>query len=319
MQFMQQERREHGNSAPTVGQKQAVLMLLLAAFFWGSGNVANKTVLQDVDPIAAVALRSAIAFVALLPFAFRELLGVFSLSVWVKAAVLPAALFAIALLLQQWGYQQATVTNASFLVNTGSCLTPMIAFVVLRERLPRCFAAAVGLTLFGAFLMSGAGRSLGAMNVGDMACLVSAAFYAGWIVALSRYAMRHGCPLSVTCFQCGLTLVLAIVLLMLFHPSQPGTIVGALPEALYLGVFSTAIAFGLTAAAQEKVSASTAAVLLAAESLFGAAGGIWMLGERPETLAMFGACAMILAIFIVARAPASPASNIIFYDISDKG
>ena len=299
-------------ASPSTGQKRAVLMLLLAAFFWGSGNVANKTVLQDIDPITAVALRSAIAFVALLPFAFRELLGVFSLSQWAKAAVLPAVLFAIALLLQQWGYQRATVTNASFLVNTGTCLTPLIAYVALGERLPRCLAAAVALTLLGAFLMSGAGQSLAAMNLGDVICLVSAVFYAGWIVAMAGYSAKHGCPMAVTCFQCGLTLVLTMGLLMVVAPVQPGALAGALPEVFYLGVCSTAVAFGLAAAAQEKVSASTASILLAAESLFGAVGGIWFLGERPGMLAILGACAMLYAIFIVARAPASPAGGTIF-------
>lgn len=307
MDFSQQGTRRQGG-APIAAPRRttAVLMLLLAAFFWGSGNVANKTVLQDLDPIAAVALRSLIAFAVLVPFAFRELLGVADLGKWAKAAAVPAVLFAVAISVQQWGYQHASVTNASFLVNTSSCLTPLIAFVVLRERLPRCMAAAVGLTLLGAVLMSGAGRSLWAMNSGDVACLVSAAFYAMWIVAVSRYASMHGRPLALTCMQCGVAFGLATLLLMLLAPGQPGTMAGALPEALYLGVFSTAVAFGLSAAAQAKVSASTAAVLMAAESVFGAAGGIWMLGERPGLTAMLGAGTMLIAILIVARDPALP-------------
>ena len=319
MGMFQEKGWQQRKTGPLPGQKQAVLMLLLAAFFWGSGNVANKTVLQDLDPIAAVALRSVIAFVLLLPFAFRELLGVVCLKAWTKAAVLPAVLFAIAIIVQQWGYQHASVTNASFLVNTASCLTPLFAFVVLRERLPRCILAAVALTLLGAFLMSGAGRSLGSMNLGDVACLVSAVFYAGWIVALSRHATVHGCPLALTCMQCAMTFVLATVLLMLLEPSQPGSVTGALPEVIYLSIFSTAIAFGLAAAAQRRVSASTAAVLMAAESLFGAAGGIWLLGERPGALAVLGACAMLFAIYIVARDPALPAGEVIFNPISEKG
>ena len=319
MGMFQEKGWQQRKTGPLPGQKLAVLMLLLAAFFWGSGNVANKTVLQDLDPIAAVALRSVIAFVVLLPFAFRELLGVLCLEAWTKAAVLPSVLFATAIVVQQWGYQHASVTNASFLVNTGSCLTPFIAFVVLRERMPRCISAAVALTLLGAFLMSGAGRSLGSMNLGDVACLVSAVFYAGWIVALSRHALKHGCPLALTCMQCGLTFVLATLLLMLLDPRQPGSVTSALPKVIYLGIFSTAIAFGLAAAAQKKVSASTAGVLMAAESLFGAAGGIWLLGERPGLLAILGACAMLFAIYIVARDPALPAGEVIFNPISEKG
>ncbi len=287
-------------------QKVAVLMLLAAAFFWGSGNVANKTVLQDMDPVAAVVARNLVAAAALLPFALRDIIKVTSRAAWIKSAFLPSALFAGAVMTQQWGYQTASVTNASFLVNVACVLTPLIAFLLLRENLGPNIAVAAILTLIGAFLLSGAGRSLATLNVGDMACLVSAVFYAGWMVALSRHATAHGKPLATTFLHCLLTMVFAGALLLSFAPTQPGTLGGALPEVLYLGLFSTAVAFGLTAAAQARVSASTGAVLVAAESLFGAAGAILVLGERPSSLPILGCTLMLLAIFIVARAPALP-------------
>jgi drug/metabolite transporter (DMT)-like permease len=295
-----------GKTVCTPSQKVAVLMLLAAAFFWGSGNVANKTVLQDLDPTATVAARNLVACVALLPFALRDLFEVPSLTAWTKSAFLPSALFAGAVMMQQWGYQSATVTNASFLVNVACVLTPLIAFALLGERLGSNIAIAAILTVIGTFLISGAGRTLATLNVGDMACLVSAVFYAGWMVALSRHAIAHGKPLATTFLHSLLTLVFAGVLLLFLAPAQPGTLVGGLPEVLYLGLFSTAIAFGLTAAAQARVSSSTAAVLVAAESLFGAVGAVLILGERPESLPILGCTLMLLAIFIVARAPARP-------------
>jgi uncharacterized membrane protein len=139
-------------------QKVAVLMLLTAAFFWGSGNVANKTVLQDMDPVAAVVARNLVAAAALLPFALRDIIKVTSRAAWIKSAFLPSALFAGAVMTQQWGYQTASVTNASFLVNVACVLTPLIAFLLLRENLGPNIAVAAILTLIGAFLLSGAGE-----------------------------------------------------------------------------------------------------------------------------------------------------------------
>jgi drug/metabolite transporter (DMT)-like permease len=290
-------------------QKVAVFMLLAAAFFWGSGNVANKTVLQDLDPIATVAGRNLVAVLALLPFTLRDIFKVPSLAAWVKSAFLPSALFAGAVMMQQWGYQSTTVSNASFLVNVACVLTPLIAFVLLGESMGVNIAIAALLTLVGAFLISGVGRSIATLNLGDVACLVSAAFYAGWMIALSRHAIVHGRPLATTFLHCLLTLVFAAILLLSFTPTQPGTFGGALPEVLYLGLFSTAIAFGLTAAAQARVSASAGAVLVAAESLFGAAGAILVLGERPSYLPILGFALMLLAIIIVARAPSLPSNK----------
>lgn len=284
-------------------QRGAVLMLLAAAFFWGSGNVANKSVLADLDPFVAATLRNVIAAVALLPFALRDFAQVTNLRIWLRSAALPSVFFAAAIILQQWGYQSATVTNASFLVNAGSVLTPIIAFFVLKERLHACICFAAALTLLGAFLMSGAGKSLTAMNKGDIACLASAVFYAAWMVALGRHATRHGSPAATTCLHCVMAAVFAGLIVAIFTPHQPGTVAGGLAELLYLGLVSSALAFGLTAAAQAHVSASTTAVLVAAESLFGAAGGILVLGERPHLTAIFGAGLMLTAILIVARLP----------------
>ena len=286
-------------------QRRAVLMLLLAAFCWGSGNVANKTVLQDLDPFAAVLARSLVAMVVLFPFAIKEIRGIGALSEWLRSALLPSALFAVAVTLQQWAYQSATVTNASFLVNTAGVMTPIVAFVVLRERLRPGIGIAAILTLIGAFLMSGAGQSLSRMNVGDVACLFSALFYAGWMVTLSRHAVSQGRAIATTLCHCAMTVIFAVAVLAVMRPDQPGSWTGAMPEILFLGLFSTAIAFGLTAAAQAHLSASTAAILVAAESLFGAIGGIVVLGERPGLIPVLGAAIMLSAIVLVARAPAA--------------
>lgn len=281
-------------------------MLLLAAFLWGSGNVANKTVLQDLDPLAAAAARNLVATLFLLPFALREMARAQQNRAWAKSASLPSVLFALAIIAQQWGYQSATVTNASFLVNAACVLTPLIALVVFRERITSSTFLAASITVFGIFLMSGAGQSLSEMNQGDAACLVSALFYAGWMVTLSRHATTFGRPMATTCLHCLLAFGSASGLFFVLAPSQPGSWAAAMPEILYLGVFSTALAFGLTAAAQARVTASTAAVLVAAESVFGAAGAIFVLGERPGPHVLIGGGLILFAIFIVARSPEQP-------------
>ena len=297
------------NSSAGDKRRVAVLMLLVAAFCWGSGNVANKTVLLHLDPNTAVAARNLVAAVVLLPFAFRELAAVSSVLAWARSSLLPSGLFAVANILQQWAYQTATVTNASFLVNTSSVLTPIIAFLVVQERPKPRIGLAAALTLLGAYLISGAGRSLAVMNVGDSACLVSAVFYACWMVALSRHSVRHGCALSTTCVHALLTAGIGMLLVALLGPAPPANWTRAIPEVLYLGIVSTALAFGLTAAAQAHVSASTAAVLVAAESIFGAAGAVLILGEQPGFFSIIGAAVMLVAIALVACAPAAPAEH----------
>lgn len=52
---------------------RASAILLLAAFFWVSGNLANKTVLEDLDPFTVVVLRNLVAAVAMVPMLLPEL------------------------------------------------------------------------------------------------------------------------------------------------------------------------------------------------------------------------------------------------------
>ena len=51
---------------------QANLLLLVAAGLWGFGNVAQKTVLEHLDPLSAVGLRCLIAAALVGPLVLVE-------------------------------------------------------------------------------------------------------------------------------------------------------------------------------------------------------------------------------------------------------
>jgi drug/metabolite transporter (DMT)-like permease len=78
----------------------ACITLLIAALLWGSGNLANKTILYDIDPVCAVFLRSSIAALALLWPAWCEQAGAFP-NGWVRSILRGSTVFALALLFQK--------------------------------------------------------------------------------------------------------------------------------------------------------------------------------------------------------------------------
>lgn len=289
---------------------RASALLLLAAFFWGSGNLASKTVLQDLDPFTVVVLRNLVAAVAIAPVLLPELArGV--MPAWFRSALPVGVFFGIAIICQQWGYQTATVTNASFLVNVTCVLTPILAWLLFGERAgPRTLLAAA-VMLLGALSMSGVLWKWQPMNAGDTWCLVSAFFYSIWMILLVRHVTRHGLPVLTTLVQCLCAAGIALPFSLWTAPEVERNFAGALPELFYLGVFSTALAFGLASVAQRWVSASVGAILMSAESLFGAAGGIIVLGERPDFGVALGATLMLAAILLVCRSgsPATPLSR----------
>jgi len=275
-----------------------VFMLVIAAAFWGSGNIANKTLLDDIGPLTALALRGTIAALIVLPFLGfdrepRPVPGFY------RSGITVAVLFVAAATFQQVAYQWTTVTNASFLVNTCTVMTPLLAWVILRERPHGRIVVAAIVTLCGAWLMCGAASlGTGGINAGDAACLISALFYAGWAIALGHHAVQYGRPLTTAFIQFGLAgVLLAPVALTLETPTLAG-VVAAGPEVLYLAVFCTVCACLLTAIAQRRVPASVAVVLLSLESVFGAAAAYFVLAERPSPEVIFGGSLIMLAVVV---------------------
>ena len=290
----------------TAGRASA--LLLLAAFFWGSGNLANKTVLQDLDPFTVVLLRNLVAALAIAPMLLPDLSRRMT-AVWFKSALPVGACFGMALICQQWGYQTATVTNASFLVNATCVLTPCLAWLLFGERPGPSTALAAAAMLLGALCMSGVLLKWQPINAGDAWCLVSALFYAIWMILLVGHVTRHGLPVLTTLVQCLCAAAIALPFSLAAEPGFQRNFVGAVPELFYLGVFSTAVAFGLASVAQRHLSASVGAILMSAESLFGAAGGILVLGERPDLGVTLGAILMMAAILLACRSGRSTPSG----------
>lgn len=277
----------------------ACLMLLCAAVFWGAGNIANKTLLAHIGPLTAIGWRCLLATLLVLPLCHFER-SAKTESGWLRSGVVVSGLFAAALGFQQVAYLNTSVTNVSFLVNTASVMTPVLAWLVCKERPGKQIICAGILTLCGAYLMSGAHLSVSQLNLGDISCMASAAFYAAWMVALGRHAVQHGRPLATSALQFALTACLAAPLALAFESPSLAGAAAAWRELWFLGMFSTAGAFALMACAQRHVPASIAAVLVSAESVFGAVGAHVFLNERISVGGLAGAGLIMLAIVIAA-------------------
>ena len=307
MSFFSFYRQPSGLSRPVravPGQAGCLLMLLAAGLFWGSGNVANKTVLDHVGPLTAVGLRCLIATAVILPFAVREFLRSTSPPDrrWLRSALLVSLFFAAAAAVQQTAFQRTSVTNAGFLVNTCTILTPVFAWIALGHRPGRRILGAVAATFSGAFLMAGGALTPGPLNIGDMLCLLSAAFYAAWMVALGHHAVAGGHPFLTCLLQFALGAALLFGLACLAETPAPAAIRAALPELMFLGVFATAGAFVLQTLAQKHVPPSSAAIVVSSESLFGAFGAYLLLGERTGILGLTGAALILTGILVAAGA-----------------
>lgn len=271
---------------------QANLLLLLAAAMWGFGNVPQKTVLDHIDPMSAVGLRCLLGGLLVLPLFLREIHAPAAAGFSISLARV-AVLFSVAIALQQIAYLSTSVTNASFLITTATVMTPLVAWLLLGERLTVAVGLAAVLTLLGALLLAG---GLSGFSSGDLTVLLSAACYALWTVELGRHMQAHARPFTTMAAQFLAAAALALPVGLATGDLSAAGALGAWPDLVLLGLFSTAAPFGIQTAAQRFTAASHAAVIVSAESLFGGLGAALFLGERISPTGALGATIMLAAI-----------------------
>jgi drug/metabolite transporter (DMT)-like permease len=279
----------------------ANLLLLLAALCWGSGNVAQKTILADIGPFTAIGFRCLLACLSIAPFCWwkeRPKPPRVRAAPWELPVIL--ALFAASVTLMQIGYGGTSVTNAGFLVNTTTVMTPIIAWALFRDLPNIMLAPAVVMTLIGIALLGGG--EFTALTWGDYFSLAAAFAFSMWIVLLGRYVERTGRPLFVSVQQFAATGMVCMMIGLAVEPVSLAAVANAAPEILYLAIVSTAIPYALQAIAQQYTSSSIAAVLMSAEALFGAIAAQLLLGEFLTPVAMLGA-ALLMAGILVVQAP----------------
>ncbi len=291
--------------------RTANLLLLLAGAVWGMGFIAQETAMEDMGPFLFTALRFLLAGLVVLPLAIREQLAAdtpFSLGD-LKIYIPLGSVFFLALVLQQIGLITTTVTNAGFLTALYVILVPLLLLGVWREKQSRAIWPAAMLALGGIYLLSGG--ELSALVSGDWLVILGALFGAIHVIFVGRLGKANGKPFTLASMQflvcggLGLGSYFAAPLIGMGEGAFSwDAVIATLPEILYAGIFSGALAFSLMAIAQQYADTSAAAILLSTESLFAALFAALLLGERLASIAYLGCGLIFAALLLIELMPA---------------
>jgi drug/metabolite transporter (DMT)-like permease len=297
---------------------RAELLLLLAAAIWGFAFVAQRVGMGSVGPFTFSAVRCILGSLALLPLiavrrkrasaevlrdgganSRRPSLGKRALYALIAGSVLFGGAS-----LQQVGLVTTTAGNAAFITSLYVVLVPILGALMGRKIGARGWLAA-GLAVVGLYFISVKGSL--SVSSGDLLELGGAFFWAAHIIVIGRLAPKTD-PIELSAGQFAVTAVLSLVAALFTEPlpfSQAwatGVWAAALP-ILYAGILSSGVAFTLQIVAQRTARPAPAAILMALEGLFGALGGILLLGE-PLTARLAGGGALMLTGAILAQLPA---------------
>ncbi|UGB38690.1 DMT family transporter [Frateuria soli] len=274
----------------------ATVGLLALTAVWGSTFVLIKDVVGRMRVVDFLAVRFAIAALAMLVL--------FARPVWrlprgqVGRALLLGVVYGVAQLLQTWGLKLIAPSVSGFVTGMYVVFTPILAWLLLRERIAGVVWLAVAMATAGLALLSLRGVSV---DPGVWLTLGSAALYALHIVGLGRWS-REQHAFGMSAVQ---VVAIATVCLLATGPRGP-----ALPPdgsawlaVLYMALVAGAGAMLVQTWAQAHLPAARAAIVMTTEPVF-AAGFAVALGVDALSWRMLAGGALVLgAMYLVELAP----------------
>ena len=274
----------------------ATLGLIAMTAVWGSTFVLIKDVVERMRVVDFLAVRFVVAALAMLVF--------FARPVWrldrrqLGRALLLGLVYGIAQLLQTWGLKLIAPSVSGFATGMYVVFTPILAWLLLRERVAGVVWLAVALATGGLALLSLHGVSV---DPGVWLTLASAALYALHIVGLGRWS-READAIGMSAVQVVAIAVVCVLATLPHGPSLPPD-GSAWLVVLYMALVAGAGAMLVQTWAQAHLPPARAAIVMTTEPVF-AAGFAVALGVDALSWRMLAGGALVLgAMYLVELAP----------------
>jgi drug/metabolite transporter (DMT)-like permease len=274
----------------TTSRRIAVLAtfgLLAMTAVWGSTFVLIKDVVARMPVADFLAVRFAIAALVML--------ALFARPVWqlgrkqVMRGLLLGVVYGAGQLLQTWGLSLIAPSVSGFATGMYVVFTPILAMLLLRQRMAGVVWLAVLLSTAGLALLSLNGVSV---DVGVWLTLASAALYGLHIVGLGQWS-RKGEAFGMSAVQ-----MVAIAAICLLATAPRGPMLppdrSAWFAVLYMALVAGAGAMLMQTWAQSHLPATRAAIVMTTEPVFAAAFAV-LLGSDVLTWRMLVGGGLILA------------------------
>ena len=293
------------------------MMLMLAAFIWGTAFVAQSVGMDYLGPFTFNGVRNFVGAAALLPciWLLDRLNGKDPKRVPAKedgrmggnqgekkdlilGGICCGTVLFVAGSLQQVGLQYTTVGKAGFITACYIVIVPVCG-IFLHKKIGAKVWAAVALSLVGLYLLCITEKLT--IGKGDILVFLCALVFTMHILVIDYFSPRaDGVKMScIQFFVCGL---LSLVPMFVLETPKLGAMAKSLGPILYAGVLSSGVAYTLQIVGQKNVNPAVASLILSLESCFSVLAGWIILGQRLSVREGTGCVLMFVAI-ILAQLP----------------
>ena len=279
---------------------------VLAAFIWGTAFVAQSVGADYVEPFTFNAARSVIAFLFLLILCLvrRKLQkGIVESTTksWKDLAIggtCCGVALTVASFLQQKGLETTTSGKAGFITALYIVIVPILS-IFLKKKAPRAIWLSVVLAVAGLYCLCITEDFT--ITSGDFYILLCALCFSVHILVIDHFTQKvDGVELSCVQFLV-VTILSAIGMLAAETPSVEALKMCVGP-ILYLGIFSSGVAYTLQILAQKDSNPTVVSLLLSLESVFAVLAGAVILHDRMSGKEYLGCVLMLIAV-VLAQLP----------------
>lgn len=272
--------------------KLAPWALLSVAAAWGMAFVVMKDAIERQSVNNFLFTRFTLAVVVM--FVLRpQIIEKFNKDLLVRGS-LAGTFLGLGYIAQTLGLERTGAAITGFITGLYVVLTPLIAWLVLREKISTFIWMCIFMATVGLGFLSIRGFSIG---FGEMLVLASAFLFASHIVALSKWSSGRD-VYAMTIVQLAMcAIVSGIASIPGGYSAPPDN--GVWAVVIFTAVFATVIAFIVQTWSQAHMSATKVAVILTMEVVFAAIFAIIFGGERLTVQSAVGGILVITSMYLI--------------------
>jgi drug/metabolite transporter (DMT)-like permease len=286
---------------------QPYLLLCITALCWAGNAIVGRLAAGHIPPVTLAFLRWFLAFLLLLPFAWKHLVHDWPsirsrLPLMVVISVIGIGAFNT---LQYWALEYTEALNTLLLQSAGPLLVAVWSLVLLGVRLtlPQAIGVLVSLAGVLVILLHGDVTRLSAIsfNKGDLIFTVALIFFALYSVLTLKRPPMHGLSFAAFTFGGGAVSLIPFLIWELF--ARPAMALNGpnLLSVLYVAVFPSLVAYMCFNRGVHLIGANRAAPFFHVVPVFGSVMAIVFLGEQPQLFHLVGFALVLAGVFAASR------------------
>ncbi len=279
--------------------KASEMAMLIVVMIWGLGFVITKYAL-DLGFSSSVlnTSRFIVASIVLSIIFHKKLLKLNRITL--ITGFITGILFFLSFQFQTLGAIYTTPSKNAFITQLNIFLVPIVYYFFFKKSVKKKFFYALPIALIGLFVFFYDDGFFKGVNKGDLYTLLCAVFLSLQVVLSDYFQKKNDLdPVQYTMVNMYTAALLGIIVCF-FDYSVPSSIsIETIWPSLFLGVFNTAICFGIQSVALKYSNAATVSIIVCLEAVFGSLFGYLFLDDPMTLQLVLGGLIIIGAVAIV--------------------